>query len=151
MSFHLPDFSPLIDDDLSLEFEAASPHPVHKVPTYFFCMRDLGSGVEVGRINLRVGSGAHIERYAGHIGYFVEPAHRGHAYASRALRLLMGIAHGLAVDPLWITCDPDNLPSRRVCEQVGATLVEIVDVPIDCVIHQSGHPKKCRYRLDLRT
>ncbi len=92
MPSQLPGFPPLIDEGLSLEFEAASLHPVHKVPTYFFRMRDLTSGIESGRINLRVGSEEHIERYAGHIGYFVEPAHRGHAYASRALRLLTSIA-----------------------------------------------------------
>jgi predicted acetyltransferase len=149
MPSRVQEFPPLIDEGLSLEFEAASLHQVHKVPTYFFRMRDLTSGVIVGRINLRMGSGAHIERDAGHIGYFVEPAHRGHAYASRALRLLTSIARGLAIDPLWITCDPDNIPSRRACERAGATLVEIVDVPADCVIHQSGHSKKCRYRLDL--
>lgn len=32
------------------------------------------------------------ERYAGHIRYFVEPVYRGHANASRALRLQMGTA-----------------------------------------------------------
>jgi predicted acetyltransferase len=55
--------------------------------------------------------------------------------------------HGL--NPLWLTCDPDNLASRRSCELAGAKLVEIVDVPALCIIHRSGHPKKCRYRLDL--
>jgi predicted acetyltransferase len=140
---------PLIDGVLSLELEVVSPHPVHKVPTYFFRMRDLTSEIELGRINLRVGSGEHIERYAGRIGYFVEPAHRGHAFASRALRLLTSVACVLAIEPLWITCDPENLASRRACERAGATLLEIVEVPADCVIHQSGHFKKCRYRSDL--
>lgn len=139
----------LIDDDLQLELDSVSPHPVHKVQTYFFRMLDRSSGGEVGRINLRLGSGPHIERYAGHIGYFVESAHRGQAYASRALRLLVSVACELGVDPLWITCDPDNLASRRVCEKAGAEFVEIVDVPTDCTIHQSGHPTKCRYRMHL--
>jgi predicted acetyltransferase len=149
MQSHLPAVRPLIDEGLGLELDSVSPHPVHKVPTYFFHMRDLRSGVETGRINLRVGSGPHIERYAGHIGYFVEPAYRGHGYASRALRLLMTVARELAIDTLWVTCDPDNIASRRACERAGAVFVEIVDVPLECVIYQSGHPQKCRYRLDL--
>jgi hypothetical protein len=32
---------------------------------------------------MRIGSNPHIELYAGHVGYAVEPAHRGHRYASR--------------------------------------------------------------------
>jgi predicted acetyltransferase len=55
--------------------------------------------------------------------------------------------HGL--NPLWLTCDPENLASRRSCELAGARFLEIVDVPESCVIYRSGHPKKCRYRLDL--
>jgi hypothetical protein len=62
MSSQLPGFAPLIDEDMSLEFEAASPHPVHKVLTYFFRMRDLTSGIEIGRINRRVGSGIRLSR-----------------------------------------------------------------------------------------
>ena len=137
----------LIDGDLQLELDSVTPHPVHKVKTYFFRMHNVPSGEQVGRINLRLGSGPHIERYAGHVGYFVESAHRGNAYASRALRLLVSVARQLELDPIWITCDPENIPSRRACERAGAEFMEIVNVPSDCTIHQNGHPKKCRYRL----
>jgi predicted acetyltransferase len=137
----------LSNGNLQLELLSVEPHPVHKVQTYFFRMLDTRSGDEAGRINLRLGSGTHIERYAGHIGYFVEPEHRGHAYSARALRLLRNVARQLGVDPIWITCDPDNIPSRRACERAGAEFVEIVDVPVDCTIYQNGHQKKCRYRL----
>jgi predicted acetyltransferase len=150
MSLSLP-FPMLLDGDLRLDLDSVAPHPVHKVQTCFFRMHDVRSGEEAGRINLRLGSGPHIERYAGHVGYFVEPAHRGNAYASRALHLLKSVAHQLELDPLWITCDPENIPSRRACERAGAEFVEIVDVPIDCAIYQNGHPKKCRYRLHLDT
>jgi tagatose 1,6-diphosphate aldolase len=104
---------------------------------------------ELGAIRLRIGSTPHIERYAGHIGYGVDPQHRGHHYAARALRLLMPLAKQLNLDPLWITCDPENMASRRTLELVGAEFLEIVDVPADCIIHKSGHPQKFRYRLAL--
>jgi predicted acetyltransferase len=141
----------LQDDELVLEPIEVAPHPVHKVPTYFFKMVHADSGEELGRINLRAGSGAHIELYAGHIGYAVEAAHRGHRYASRALRLLVPLASQLRIDPLWITCDPENVQSRRTCELAGGKFVEIVDVPPTCIICQNGHPKKCRYRLTTRS
>jgi tagatose 1,6-diphosphate aldolase len=139
----------LQDGDLQVDFIALAPHPVHRVPTYQFRMVNAYTKEEFGAINLRVGSTPHIEKYAGHSGYSVLPAHRGHRYASRSLRLLLPLARKLKQNPIWITCDPDNLPSRRTCELAGAIFVEIVDVPETCVIYRSGHIRKCRYRLDV--
>ena len=70
-------------------------------------------------------------------------------YAARAVRLLIPLAREHGINPLWLTCDPDNVASRRSCERAGAQFVDIVDVPAACIIHRSGHTKKCRYRLDL--
>lgn len=140
---------PVEDTELVLEFVDFAPHRVHRVPTYHFRMLHAQSREELGIINLRASSTPHIELYAGHVGFSVHPAYRGHRYASRSLRLLMPLARDLRLDPLWITCDPDNFASRRSCERAGAKFVEILDVPEDCIIHQSGHPRKCRYRLDI--
>ena len=107
------------------------------------------SSEELGGIDLRPGSTPHLELYAGHIGYSVDPAHRGHRYAARSLRLLLPVARQLRLHALWITCDPENMSSRRSAELAGAQFVEIVDVPENCIIHQSGHKRKCQYRIDL--
>jgi len=144
-------FANLEDGDLRLEFTEFAPHPVHKAPTYHFRMVHAETGEELGGINLRVASTPHIELYAGHIGYGVHLPHRGHRYAARSLRLLAPIAWRLQLDRLWITCDPENTSSRRSAELAGAKLVEIVDVPENCIIHQRGHKRKCRYLLDLRS
>jgi len=141
----------LEDKDLALEFLECAEHPVHRVPAYYFRMIHARSGEEVGSINLRVASTLHIELYAGHVGYGVHPAQRGHRYAARALRLLIPLAREHGLNSLWITCDPENIASRRSCEIAGAEFVEIVDVPETCIIHRSGHKQKCRYRLDLRS
>jgi tagatose 1,6-diphosphate aldolase len=143
-------WGPLQDDDLLLQFTSLTSHPVHKVPTYYFRMLHASSGETLGEINLRIGSNRHIELYAGHIGFSVVPAYRGHRYASRALLLLLPLARLCHLDTLWITCDPSNVASRRTCECAGAKLIEIVDVPKTCIINRTGHPQKCRYRLDIR-
>jgi predicted acetyltransferase len=135
------------DDELTLELASFEPHPVHRVPTYFFRMIHRDSKEELGRINLRVASTPHIERYAGHIGFAVHPASSGHRYAARATRLLLPLARELRLNPVWITTDPENIASRHSCEQAGAELIEIVDVPETCIIHRDGHKQKCRYRL----
>lgn len=139
----------LSDHELTLQFVSFAPHQVHKAPTYYFRMVHTDSAEELGNINLRVSAIAHVELYAGHVGYGVHPAFRGHRYASRSLRLLIPIARELKLDPLWITCDPENFASRRTCEIAGAKFIEIVEVPKTCIIHRSGHPEKCRYRLNL--
>jgi hypothetical protein len=54
-------FLRLIDGSLILESESVSLHPVHKVPTWFFRMRDLSSGERAGIINLRLDFGSRID------------------------------------------------------------------------------------------
>ena len=138
----------LRNGDLELRLLDYSVHPFHRVPTYFFRMMSIVREEEMGTINLRVGSNAHLERYAGHIGYGVHPAHRGHHYAARSVTLLLPLARRHELDPVWITCDPDNQASRRSLEIAGAEFVEIVDVPPDCGIRRyGGKLRKCRYRL----
>jgi len=138
------------DGKFKLELDRFELLPAHRVPTYQFHMVHLETREVLGNIRLSIGSTAHIERYAGHIGYGVLPQHRGHHYAARAVQSLLSLARQLNLDPLWITCDPENIASRRTIELAGAHFVEIVDVPADCIIHQRGHSRKCRYRLSLK-
>ncbi|MGH9523078.1 MAG: GNAT family N-acetyltransferase [Terriglobales bacterium] len=112
-------------------------------------MTHVVCGDEVGRINLRVCADQHVLLHAGHVGYEVHPPFRGHRYASRALILLKPLARQFGIDPLSITCDPENIASRKSCEIAGATLVNVIELPGDCVIHRNGHPRKCLYHLSL--
>lgn len=142
---------PLIDGDLSLVLEEEnSGDPVRgHVPSYGFVMQRTADGHELGRVSLRVGGTPDIVFYVGHIGYGVLPDHRGNHYAARSCRLLVPLARAHGLDPLWITCNPDNLASRRSCELAGARFVEIVDLPPDSEMYQRGERRKCRYRLDV--
>jgi tagatose 1,6-diphosphate aldolase len=138
----------LCHGDLELSLVDYSVHSFHKVPTYTFHLKSISRGETMGQINLRVGATPHVEKYAGHIGYGVDPPHRGHHYAARAVGLLLPLARKLKIDPVWITCDPENTASRRSLEIAGAEFVEIVDVPESCGIRKfGGKLRKCRYRL----
>lgn len=131
------------------------------VPAYHFWMkvtqpghRTLFGGLTqrisiAGGIGLRIGSSDDIDCYYGHVGYHVYPASRGHHYAQRAVQLLLPLARHYGLDPLWITTNPDNLPSRRTCERLGADLVDTVDVPPGHPLYIRGEHQKCRYRLAL--
>ncbi len=108
-----------------------------------------GQDEEIGRIELRIRNTHHIVMYAGHIGFRVHPEYRGHRYAARACKLLLPLARNQGLEVLWITCNPDNVPSRRTCELAGAELVEVVDLPQDTDMYQAGARQKCRYRIEL--
>jgi predicted acetyltransferase len=102
-----------------------------------------------GGIGLRVGHSRNLEMYLGQVGYTVHPPARGRGYARRAVRLLFPLAKRLGLNPLWITCSPGNIPSRRTCEGAGGKLVEIVDLPEGHPMYERGERAKCRYRFDL--
>ncbi len=142
----------LLDDDLELRLEQTSAGNADRgiVPAYHFVMvRSRQPWIEMGRISLRVGNTPYVVTYAGHIGYRVYEKYRGQHYASRSVQLLFPLARAHRLNPLWITCNPDNLASRRSCELAGATYVETVLVPPDTDMYKRGEWEKCRYRIDL--
>lgn len=147
MTFLDPPRTP--DRELELQLiRLIPPDPAReRLPVYDFQI--MVRGCPAGNINLRAGNTHAICTYAGHIGYGVFPAFRGHRYAGRACRLLFPLAraHGLAT--LWITANPDNAASRRTCERLGARLVETIALPEDTELYRIGEREKCRYRLTI--
>ena len=142
----------LVDGDLQLLLREAKPADPARgfVPAYIFDMVLARTNTRIGSLSLRIGNTERVVLYAGHLGYGVEPEHRGHRYAARACGLVLPLAKRHRLDPLWITVSPDNAPSRRTCGVLGAELVEIVDLPEDSDMYAKGERQKCRYRLDLQ-
>jgi tagatose 1,6-diphosphate aldolase len=136
--------------ELALEFLEYAPHQLLRVPTYFFRMIDPSTQDGIGRINLRATNAELVVRYAGHIDYEVAEQHRGHRLASHAVELLKPLAWRLGLDPLWITCNPDNFASRRTCELAGGEFIETIAVPVQNPMCEGGAREKCRYRLELQ-
>lgn len=142
---------PLIDEELTLKWISFSEHVGLKVPAHHFRMFRTDTGQIAGRINLRVTSNSALLFYAGPVGYGVDSNHRGRHFAARSLRLLIPLARALALDPLRITCNPENIASRRSCELAGVEFVDLVAVPEDTDTYREGITQKCRYRLELAT
>jgi predicted acetyltransferase len=79
----------------------------------------------VGRISLRHALTPWLMEVGGHIGYAVRPSARGRGLATEALRLLLPVAAARHVDPALVTCDEDNVGSRRVIEKNGGRLEDV--------------------------
>lgn len=137
----------LADRELSLALAERTFAMPNRVPTYRFDMRV--DGERIGSATLRVGLNDYLERYAGQIGYGVDYPFRGRRYAARSCLLLFHLARCFHMASLWITCNPENVASRRTCEIVGGELVDIVDVPPEVDLYREGDRQKCRYRIRL--
>jgi tagatose 1,6-diphosphate aldolase len=152
MEFEFIDPGSLTDGEMQLrliatEIESSEEEPL---PTYRFRIekKKAAIGAEpIGFINLRIGYGSNITLYRGHIGYGVDQSHRGNGYAERACRLLLPLARRHEIDPIWITCNPDNIASIRTCEKLGAQLIETIEVPENTEAYRAGARVKCRFKL----
>ena len=104
---------------------------------------------EIGQISYRTGESKPVYYY-GHIGYHIHPAFRGNHYAGRACRLLRREILTSGKTSVVITCDPDNLPSRKTCRGLGCLLECVCDVPEKLQKDFDLSPKKCRYNWRIK-
>lgn len=113
------------------------------VPAYHFHIIEPGDA-DAGHINFRIGDTPHILQCAGHIGYEVAEPFRGHHYAYQACQAIAPFIRTF-YDDVTITCNPDNIPSRRTIERLGATFLDEVPVPQNDPHYLSGARIKRRY------
>jgi len=149
--FPFLDPGPLRDGDLTVALASCTPADPVKgwAPSYDFELRLDGVAECVGKVRVRIGESHSLEMYSGHLGYGVDPAWRGRHFAERGVRLILPLAKKHGLSTIWITCNPDNRPSRRTCERLGAQFIEIVPLPPDNDMYHRGEREKCRYRLEL--
>lgn len=152
MSFRFGDFGRLSDGTIDLVLLETKPADPAKgwVPSYNFQIVLHGEATPIGEIRLRVGTSPGLLT-SGHIGYGIDEPHRGHRYAQRACAMLAPVARYHGLEKVIITCAPENIPSRRTCEHLGARLLGIYDVPPDHDMFLRGRRKVCRYEWDLTT
>jgi len=85
--------------------------------SYFWILDD--SGAWVGHLSIRRTLNDFLRELGGHIGYSVRPSRRREGHASAALTLALTEARALGLDQVLVTCDEDNLGSRRTIESCG--------------------------------
>ena len=78
----------------------------------------------LGRLAIRHELTEWLREYGGHIGYDVRPSARRQGHATAMLREALLVAMDLGIHPVLITCDNDNLGSRRVIEANGGRFAD---------------------------
>ncbi|MCX5661120.1 MAG: GNAT family N-acetyltransferase [Planctomycetota bacterium] len=142
---------PMVDGDLTVRLRDCLPGNAFtgRASAYRFDLVGTQTQACMGSIDLRLGDDDYLRLYAGQVGYNVDAPFRGHHFAARSVRILLPLARLHGLNPLWITCNPDNFASRRTCELAGGELEEIVDVPPTVLLYHRGERQKCRYRISL--
>lgn len=137
------------DGEVSLELRRVFAAGETDWPVSWYSFAILFDGAPAGGLRLRVGDIELLRQWAGHVGCNVDPPFRGARVAERATRLLLPLAAAHKLNPVWLTCAPENIASRVTLERLGAVLVETVAVPAEYALFEPLATLKRRYRLDM--
>jgi predicted acetyltransferase len=97
-----------------------APRPPTYVPCTEKWMTDgPDSDAYLGRISLRHRLNDLLLTWGGHIGYGVRPSARRRGCATQALAAMLPVCAELGIDQVLVTCDIDNVASRRTIEKNG--------------------------------
>lgn len=117
------------------------------LPFYYYDIYVRGECV--GKISVRIGHNFH-SYYNGNIGYEIFKECRGHGFAYRACRMVLGVARFHDMEHIILSCGINNVASYKTIEKLGAELLEITDVPRGYFAWREGMEKQRIYRLYLR-
>ena len=76
----------------------------------------------VGIINARHELNDYLLNFGGHIGYSVRKSERRKGYAKAMLSYTVDFLFSLGLNKVLITCDKNNIPSKRTIESCGGIL-----------------------------
>jgi len=111
-----------------------------RVPTTDFWLID---GEEViGRLSLRHELNDFLLKVAGHIGYMIRPSRRCQGYGKEILRLGLEQARTIGLTRVLVTCDENNIGSKKVIESNGGRFE-------NAVVINGSSVKKLRYWIDV--
>jgi predicted acetyltransferase len=72
-----------------------------------------------GRLSVRHTLNEVLLQRGGHVGYCVLPAFRRRGVGSACMRRGLALASSLGIESVLVTCDENNIASRRIIEQAG--------------------------------
>ncbi|MCO1656604.1 GNAT family N-acetyltransferase [Pseudonocardia humida] len=116
-TWHTPEGFARYVSRLRAEAEEDAPRPPGIVPATTLWWVD---GAEyLGRLAVRHRLTPRLLEGGGHIGFDVRPSARRRGHATAMLRAALPVVAGLGIDRALVTCDVDNVASRKVIEACG--------------------------------
>ena len=103
--------------------------PEGRVPaTQYIFVREEDRKI-VGMLQIRHYLNEYLEKFGGHIGYSVAPSERRKGYASLMLKSALPECRKLGIDKVLITCDNNNIGSRKTILANGGVYESTVFEP----------------------
>jgi len=89
------------------------------VPSYTYWLTNIEDEI-LGVVRIRTSlNNEFVRKFAGHIGYDIAPLSRRKGYGNTLLKLALQKAAMIKLDKILITCDADNIGSKRIIESNG--------------------------------
>lgn len=108
----------------------------------------------IGQVSIRPElTTPYLITYGGHIGYSIRPSKRRSGYGTKILSKALEIAKKNKLKRVLVTCDSDNIGSRKIIEKNGGSYETSISMT-DSSFVTEGRPitqeiKKLRYWIDL--
>ena len=96
----------------------------------------------IGRLSIRHELNEFLLKMGGHIGYEIRPSRRKQGYGTKILRLGLEKAKELGLQRVLVTCDEDNIGSKKIIEHNGGQFENSIQIDGDNI-------KKLRYWIDI--
>ncbi len=79
----------------------------------------------IGRVSIRHKLTQELEKVGGNIGIDIRPSKRGMGLGKEAMKLALQKAHEVGLNKVLLTCNVNNIPSKKMIEACGGELKEI--------------------------
>jgi len=148
----LKDYGLVIGKEIDLKLFNKNAGDISKgfSPEYKFQILLHDTNIVIGHINVRIGEDEKVVKYIGHIGYGVDKSYRGNKYAAKACRIVRNVFNDHSMDRVIITCNPDNHASRKTCELIETTLIEIIDIPNTSNLYTPKETQNSRFEWKIK-
>ena len=116
------------DEWIDFEKRLRNKYGAGYVPSEVFLAVRENDNFVVGIIDFRHPLSDFLESFGGNIGYSIRPSERRKGYASEMLKLILPICYEFGENKVLLTCDKENIASRRTIVKNGGLLEnEVVD------------------------
>ena len=106
--------------ELDDEAREDSPRPEGRVPQTTLWW--ISGDAYLGRLSIRHRLTARLREIGGHIGYDIRPSVRQCGHATAMLGAALPVARSLGITRALLTCNADNIASRKVIEANSGVL-----------------------------